>query len=56
MDHWWYLFSQKPERKISAFLEAKIRAYLIPGPYIETGTETGIETVVKTLQTIETVD
>ena len=20
MDHWWYLFSQKPERKISAFL------------------------------------
>ena len=30
MDHWWYLFSQKLERKISAFLEAKIRAYLLP--------------------------
>ena len=34
MDHWWYLFSQKPEREISAFLEANIRAYLLPGPYI----------------------
>ena len=29
MDHWWYLLSQKPEAKIGAFLEAKIRASLL---------------------------